>query len=291
MWSPINSLMATLALVDATGLASWALGETETLFRARYISCWSKTYVYYLWAIRLTSGVLVIALNSWMTLIIAITRYVVITKVSAVLAISHVKRLVLSAFVLSIIQYIPDALTVSAIKYEIYNKTCYHFSKGGVSENGYISQKTYFWLKFVFSSTPSVLLIVFSALIISVIYKGKRNHKSITNAATRGRTWANTTRTTIITLFIIGASVVARIPFLAFVVVSEFSGYTESETLFDNILYILVTMNGGLNIFFYMISKEFRVTLKNVLCWKYLLMSDKAANFDNSIIPSRRSKF
>ena len=151
----------------------------------------------------------------------------------------------------------PQNMTSSTLSDKVTQTTCFQITWNEAA----ISKRSYVWSKFVFSLTPCVLLLVFSALLIHVIFQGRRLHASI--SPHQASTWRRTTRTTFVLLAISLCSIVSRLPYVVFVVVLELHTRPVEEVYFS-VTWVLIDLNSSLNLIFYMISNEFRNSLKRV---------------------------
>ena len=78
------------------------------------------------------------------------------------------------------------------------------------------------------------------------------------------RLWRQTSRTSMILVAISVSSVLSRSPFIAMTIFVETEKLHYLTPTFWNTCYILVDLNSGLNLLFFVISKQFRKTLKQL---------------------------
>ena len=255
------------------GLVFWAWWKLQLYRYSRYVMSTlcitSQDYLIYVIALKYMSKLLIVEMNSWLTLAIAVTRYVVISRVSFNLTTKHVRYLVMFSAIISILHFIPDALTehIASERNETTNQTCYHWIN---FYDKLISKKTFGWFYLIFDSTPVLLLAVFSILLVRVIYKGRRRHYAIASNAIQSSTWNKTTRTTVILIAISVMSILARLRFLwSYIEECIITETNKLHRLLRDILLALSLINSSVNILFFLISKDFKNTLKNIELCRY----------------------
>ena len=287
MRSPINFLLASLAVVDFLGLgfSMWSNLIWDGLSPK---PCLSRDVAVQHFIAFLSSGVMVYGMNSWLTSVIAVTRYVVVTRVSVEFTMIHAQVLVFVSVIPSVIQYIPEYLWPrmssryhnSTVSESDINKTCFQID---FLELNSTQERIYAWYKFVFTFIPCLVLVIFSVLLVSVILKGRKQHvilrgdswrqTSVTSSSLRRsssvtsssalKVWRRTTRTTTMLLALSVSSVISRSPIIALMVLAELERMNYFVYI-QYISYVLVDINSGLNLIFFVISKEFRITLKHL---------------------------
>ena len=214
-----------------------------------------------------TAGIFIYAFNSWLTLAITVTRFVVVKRMTSLFTIKHAKLIVAVAFIISITQYIPDFTRITVLEITRGGEKCYE-----LWENEDITSKTTFYrIKLTFLLTTYILLMVFSLLIICFFYQGRKRNANITKYSSRAGKWSKTNRSTAILLAVIASSLVSRLSVLLYVIMRELKFWEQNYDIERLILFIsdtLTILNSVMNIFFFMISAEFRQLLFTLISCK-----------------------
>ena len=263
--SPMNFLFSSLALGDFSGLSIFAV--RTIYYEYHETECYSKGYRLMEIIMTYTAGIFIYAFNSWLTLAITVTRFVVVKRMTSLFTIKHAKLIVAVAFIISITQYIPDFTRITVLEITRGGEKCYE-----LWENEDITSKTTFYrIKLTFLLTTYILLMVFSLLIICFFYQGRKRNANITNYSSQAGKWSKTNRSTAILLAVIASSLVSRLSVLLYVIMRELKFWEQNYDIERLILFIsdtLTILNSVMNIFFFMISAEFRQLLFTMISCK-----------------------
>ena len=259
MRSAMNFLLTCLAAGDMVGqLCGASLSIMHQ--HKKTTECVTKDIEISFYTINASLGVLA-GVNSWLTLAIAVTRVVVVRKINFVFSLKKAKLIVLAAFLIPVPIAILDGLVINSYKFSI-NKTCVMY----IIADEVIEQSVLNWCNFVLCLVPCIFLVIFSMLLIFIMFEGKKRHAEITNSAETTSQWDKTNRTTAILLGLTISAFLCRIPFLISVIMIEvISSYPdEFSDCLVHIANILVALNTGLNIVFLAMSGNFRKTLRSI---------------------------
>ena len=216
--SRFNTLLIYLILVDVLGLGTSLVAELNNLRLGHH-----RTYSWLDFLLHQTllslSSLLVHRLNMWLTLVITVTRYVVISSVTRRLETKHVRMSFLAALVVSVAQSVSPSITCytrGMVDRVDGNKTSflidvdlvdlpfdYHSGLLGGSNLGH-------HVDYVMNIIACACLLIFSFLIMSVLYRGKKQHDQITSSSNRSQTWRSTNKTSLIVLSIALMSIFSK---------------------------------------------------------------------------------
>ena len=210
----------------------------------------------------------------WLTLAMAATRYFAISQVSFRFSFKLAKRVLLAVISVSIMHKTPSFI-VSVI-YAVENKVITDISTGRILHLHYyrkvfdeVPLNDASYVDIVMNLVGCLLLAVFTGLIISVLVKGKKRHQKIIRsfAQSNSNTWSQTKRTTLTILAITFSTFMCKIVVVVEVICYRHFDY-ECRVVYYTRLFkkSLQMVNSGMNIVFFIMSKDFRETLIKILC-------------------------
>ena len=253
---PVNFLFISLAVVDVSGLA------LNILIRQgiRDIECFSKALsIFMLTSVHLAT-LLLRFVNPFITLLIGFIRYFVMSnnnKFKYFFTLKSSKVILAFLIIASIVLYIPISTNNEVILSHIVvnsTKECYLFYDIG-------SLKYEYYLLSLYVTQFAALLVV-SCLILHRLYVEKRE-TSVLDTVSQNRSRQNTNTAVYIISTIVFFSLLTLVSHLIyqFSSIASYSSYityvfTETFRYLNNIV----------NLFIYLISSEFRKSLKSLLC-------------------------
>ena len=266
MKSPMNFLLTCLAAADGVGLAIYACIKTYLgIATKRSSRCHSEALEIFIRTFKIISG-MSLAMNSWLTVGIAVSRYVIISSRSpgSVFNMKKAKITVLAAFLLTLFEH--AAYLVMVKVEQAGNATCYF-----TGERMEVDKKVYRWSTFGFSFISASLLVIFSALLVSNLLRFTRNNNrnfSVRSAAVQENRRNQARKTTFVLLAMTVSAFLTESPFLMHTIYEEFmqTGELWYDNNLDDIWKILSILNSGMHILFLSICKNFRDTLKETVC-------------------------
>ena len=122
------------------------------------------------------------------------------------------------------------------------------------------------WEENICAILQSLILMIFSLLLISFMSKSRKRHAEIMTSVRPEDKWRKTNRTIAVLLAMILSSLLARV----FKVVFEFFMIyfqdldSTNVDILNHVAYLVFCLNSSLNVFFYMMSGEFRRTLRTM---------------------------
>ena len=262
--SPFNRLLLYLAVTDFLGLAVYLAGM---LSGDQYHCCYTLFDFVLNCCLEFLSTLLIDNINMWLTLAMAATRYLAISQVSFRFSFKLAKRVLLAVICVSLIQKTP-AFTILVI-YSVENNE-YFGQYRGVFDEMPVNDASY--VDIAMNLVACFLLTLFSCLIISVLVKAKKRHQKITKSfKQRNTTWSQTTRTTLTILAITFSTLMCKIlVIIEAICYLHFLNDSVSQCEFVNYARLfkktLQMINSGMNIVFFVVSKDFRETLISILC-------------------------
>ena len=274
---PINFLFTSLAAVDGLGL-----GCRFVQFIIEQIvigSCLTESIYTMLIILIHLSEILLKLTNPMLTLFIAVIRYIMladIAKFKLMVTLKRIKHLVLGILLISSAVYlmIMIAVKTSAIESEndSQSSNCYNFYFEGTA---IATEYVVFCYLFV-TLILSFLLSIVSVFIFRLLYKARQH---TTNTLVASRCQEKTKMALYVLSGILLFSVLTTILILILVLselrlIEIFSSTTTITVYFLSCA--LLYINNIVNLFIYMISKEFRENLKAVLLPTTLIQIHKA---------------
>ena len=259
MWKPWNSLLASLAVTDITGLTAALIQFSIT----SNTPCHNSVSYYSWYTFKMLYDTACIIMNPWLVASMAVCRYMIISQRTnkSFLRMNHVVCIVLTTFVLAVVLIIFDFDSADHLDFihPVTKEVCKRF---GVGENF----TEYTWYNFVRSFIPCLTLITFTCLIICELINFKQRRGSLFESDRRGESQIRVT--TIALLGTLVSSIVCTLVLLVMGVGllaggQVFGYFYTSLALAQE---VLVAVNSGINIVFYLINAQFVKTLKELFC-------------------------
>ena len=265
MRSSFNTLLLCLALTDFLGLGFYL---AAILSRDAHPNCCETLSGFaMIITVEMICTFLINNLNMWLTLSITMIRYIAISQMSFRFSIKQARYVVLSVLCISLVHKTPSfALSV---KESIDDRDT--TQDRSILDEASLNPASY--INYILDCVAIVLLGIFSSLIISVLYKGTQRHKKITRADARGSVWDQATRTTATILGITVSTTLCKIVVLFNTICylhfphdrGDYTGPCGQMDYAAMIKKSIQIANSGINIAFFVVSKEFRNTLKQVI--------------------------
>ena len=272
MRTPLNRLLLYLAVTDALGLAFYL--ASMLALDAKNMHCKTLSCFFLYVTLDMISTFLIDYVNMWLTISITIIRYLAISQMTFRLSLTQTKYVFLFVIFIALVHKTPSFALAVIDRLDLTDKPSDYYYAHGITDR--IVKNNGSYVNYAMDMVACLLLAIFSCLIICVIYKGAKRHKKITNRnAAQGNVWKQTTRTTLTILAMTLATSLCKfvvvfnnICFLHF----EYRlGFVTSGPCY--IMDYLVPfkkslhmVNSGMNIVFFIVSKEFRGTLKSLVC-------------------------
>ena len=232
----------------------------------------------------MVSTFLIDFVNMWLTLSITIIRYLAISQMTFRLYLKHTKYVFLSVFCISLVHKIPSFVLAVIKTLDIEDNPSDIYFVTDVIDRVHSNNGSY--VNYVMDSVACLLLAIFSCLIICVIYKGAQRHRKITrrSVVVQGNVWKQTTRTTLTILAMTLATTVCKCVVVFQNICFLHTHYRPGEQINGSVCYSihyiiifkksLHIINSGINIFFFIVSKDFRKTLKKIVCCQNSRVAD-----------------
>ena len=261
MRSPTNFLLTSLAVGDLCGLTAGLILYIKNL------TFWCDPS-----ALAALGTVLIhrtcefcnSVFNGWLTVAIAVTRFYVVRQMSFVFTFKQAKLTVLAVVIFSAIQTYTFLIPTEFFPIWVGDKSCF-FIRFDFVDPILIR----FLEENVSNGLQIVLLIIFSVLLISFMFKSRKRHAEIMNSTRAAGGWRKTNRTTAILLAVVAVALVTRLTCVSASFIHFFFDRRQINHMVFKYMHlaqgIMFSLNSGLNIFFYMMSGEFRKTLESML--------------------------
>ena len=292
MLTSTNHILTALAVADCVSLFMYFLYATYFFVATgpSELSEHSKAGMY-LVVISFHEFLAFHTLANWLTISLAIFRYMKVCQNDIAKKYCNVKRArlaILVTFIVTALATIPFYLY-----YEVYNLQednsgfkGYWLRRTTFARRHISYQQTLLWLYgVIFKIVPSGLMLVLSILMIKELRKATKRHEGITKASFKTTNSPGYNRTTIMLLAIVFIYMATEVPIAITSFVAGLEGgeshffYFLLYSYIGDLIDLIALLNGTLNFFvYYGLSKQFRETFTKVffgkLCKKYSTTDD-----------------